>query len=213
MNKCGFLFGGLLLFAISASASPITYSLTVNTSSIAGGQGSLDFNFNPGPLGPQAASLQILGFSSDGSLAGSPQLTGDVSGTLPSIVTFDNGTGFNDYFDGFTYGSTLSFDFILYGPALSSPDGTSISNSTFAFSMFSDTDGTIPVLTNDTSRGFAFIVNINPDGSTTVTNYSDQTSVEPETGITPEPGGFLLVATGLAMIAVVSMRRRWQLSK
>lgn len=125
--------------------------MTVNTSSIIGTAGSVDFNFNPGPLVTQAASLQILSFSSDGSLTGIPTLTGDVSGVLPATVTFDNGTGFNDYFQGFTFGSTLSFSVSLYGSALSSPDGVSTSGSTFAFSMFSDPAGTMPVLTRDTT--------------------------------------------------------------
>lgn len=202
MNKCRLLFGGLLLFAISASASPVTYAVTVNTSSIAGDQGSLDFNFNPGPLETQAAALQILGFSSDGSLAGSPQLTGDVSGVLPSTLTFDNSTGFNDYFDGFTYGSTLSFDVSLYGSALSSPDGVSTSGSAFAFSMFSDAAGTIPVLTSDTTDGYALLVNVNPNGTTTLTDYST-----PDTSPVPEPGSFLLLGTGMAF-ALGALRSR-----
>lgn len=208
------LFGALLLcFAVSASAAPITYDVTINTSSIAGVAGSLDFNFSPGPLTTQAASLQILGLSSDGTSVGPPALTGDVSGVLPSTLTFDNGTVFNDYFEGFTYGSTLSFDVSLYGPALSSPDGVSTSGSLFAFSMFSDAAGTTPALTNDTTDGFAFIVNVNPDGSTTLTDYSDQTSVGPETSATPEPGSLLLVASGLAMLTIVLLRRKSLASK
>src|ERR1035441_7795706 len=107
-----------------ASAGPITYNVTVNTSSIAGTAGSLDLNFNPGPQVTQAANLQILNFASNGTLAGSPSLTGDVSGTLPGTLSFDNGTGFDDYFGRFTYGSTLSFEVMLYGLALSSPNGT-----------------------------------------------------------------------------------------
>jgi hypothetical protein len=200
------LWATLLCLATPAFAD--TIEVTVNTSSIAGTTGSLDFNFSPGPYQAQAASLQILGLSSDGTLAGAPELTGDVARALPSTLTFDNGTGFNDYFEGFTYGSTLSFDLTLYGPALSSPNGTSNSGSLFAFSMFSDAAGTIPVLTNDTTDGLAFIVNVNLDGSTTATDFSDQTSVEPETGVTPEPGGLLLVATGLMAIAFVRLRRR-----
>ena len=86
-------------------------------------------------------------------------------------LTFDNGTGFNDYFEGFTFGSTLSFQVSLYGPAFSSPDGTSTSGSTFAFSMFSDPAGTMPALTTDTTDGFAFTVDVNLDGTTTVTNF------------------------------------------
>jgi hypothetical protein len=74
---------------------------TVDSSSISGtAAGSLDFEFNPGPLVTQSASAQILDFSSNGMLAGGPMLTGDVVGTLPATVTFDNGTAFNDYFGG-----------------------------------------------------------------------------------------------------------------
>ncbi len=82
-----------LCFASMASAAPITYDVTVDTSSISGTAGSLDFNFNPGPLVTQAASLQIPNFASNGALAGSPSLTGDVAGVLPATLTFDNGTG------------------------------------------------------------------------------------------------------------------------
>jgi len=122
MSKQAVLFIASFLFAASlASADLITYDVTVNTSSISGTVGSLDFNFNPGPLITQSASLQILDFSGNGTLAGSPLLTGDVSGTLPATVTFDNGSVFNDYFEGFTFGTKLSFDVSLYGPALSSP--------------------------------------------------------------------------------------------
>ena len=160
---------GLCLAGL-VSASPITYSVTVNTSSVSGTAGSLDFNFNPGPLLTQAASLQILSFTSNGTLAGGPAHMGDVSGSLPATLIFDNGTGFNDYFEGFKYGSMLMFDVSLYGPALSSPNGTATSGSTFAFSMFSDAAGTMPALTTDTADGFAFTANVNLDGTTTVNN-------------------------------------------
>jgi hypothetical protein len=79
--------------------------VTVDTSSISGTGGSLDFNLNPGPLVTQAASLQVLGFASDGSVAGSPTLTGGVSGAFPSTLTYNDGTGFNDYFQGFRAGT------------------------------------------------------------------------------------------------------------
>src|SRR5437879_7504439 len=93
------LFTISILFAASlAWADPITYDVSVNTSAISGTSGSLEFQFNPGGLDTQAASLQILNFTSDGTLAGSPAVTGDVSGTLPGTLTFDNGAFFNDYF-------------------------------------------------------------------------------------------------------------------
>jgi hypothetical protein len=179
-----------------ASAGPITYNVTVNTSSIAGTAGSLDLNFNPGPQVTQAANLQILNFASNGTLAGSPSLTGDVSGTLPGTLSFDNGTGFNDYFGGFTYGSTLSFEVMLYGPALSSPNGTAASGSTFAFSMFSDAAGTIPALTTDLVDGFAATIDVNLVGTTTVTNFSPQTSIS----AVPEPSSVVLIGTALGAL-------------
>jgi hypothetical protein len=203
MGKGASLFiAALLCFASVASAAPITYDVAVDSSSISGTAGSLDFNFNPGPLVTQAASLQILDFTSDGTLAGSPTLSGDVAGTLPATLTFDNGTGFNDYFEGFTFASTLSFEVSLYGPALSSPDGTSTSGSTFAFSMFSDAAGTMPALTTDTTDGFAFTVDVNLDGTTTLTNFSTQTTVVPATPAVPEPGTLPLMAVGIGGIGL-----------
>ena len=199
-----------LFCAIPAMAGPVTYDVTVSTSSITGTMGSLDFNFNPGPLVSQAASLQILTFTSDGTLAGAcPCGTGDVNGQLPATLTFDNGTGFNDYFDDFTYGTTLSFAVSLYGPALSSPDGVSTSGTTFAFSMFSDSAGTIPVLTTDTTEGFAFTIAVNLDGSTTVTDDSPETAVKAVGGATaPEPGTAAALGVGIAALILLSLKAR-----
>ena len=202
------LVASFLCCTAGAFAGPITYGVIVDTSSISSTAGSLDFNFNPGPLVSQAATLQILGFSSDGALAGSPTLTGDVAGALPGLLTFDNGTGFNDYFEGFTFGSTLSFQVSLDGAALNSPDGTSSSGSTFAFSMFSDADGTVPVMTSDTTNGFAFTVDVNLDGTTSVTNFSTRTGVSPLTSAVPEPGGYALFGTVIVLLGALRFRRQ-----
>jgi hypothetical protein len=210
------LFSLVLLtgFAGAASADPITYDVTVNTPSIMGDNGSLDFNFNAGPFTTQAADLQILNFSSDGSLVGCIGniqgycQTGDVSGQLPATVTFDNGTGFNDYFDGFTFGTYISFDVSLYGPALSDPDGVSTSGSTFAFSMFSDAAGTVPALTQNTDgNGDAFIIDVNLDGTTTVVNQSDQAALAAVSS-TPEPGSLSLIALPIGLGIVFRLRQQ-----
>lgn len=190
----------MALSGILCAGYPITYDVTVNTASISGTAGSLDFNFNPGPLVTQAASLQILNFASNGTLAGSPTLTGDVTGLLPGTLMFDNSTGFNDYFDGFTYGSTPTFNVRLYGPALSAPNGTATSGSTFAFSIFSNPAGTTPALTTDLINGFAATIDVNLKGTTMVTNYSGQTKVTPLTTPVPEPSSLTLLGTATLFV-------------
>lgn len=206
MLKTTLLFIALLLGGVgSAMADGLTYNVTVDTSSIVGTGGSLDFQFNPGPLVTQTANLQIQSFTSSGTL-GSPMLSGDVGGALPGTVSFDNGGGYNDYFTGFTYGSALSFLVNLYGPAVTSPDGISTSGSRFAFSMFSDPGGTVPVLTSDLTDGYALTGDINLDGTATITNYSSQLTVTSPVTATPEPSTLLLLGSGLASLGF--LRRR-----
>jgi hypothetical protein len=194
---------GVLYFCFvnAVMADPITYDVSVDTASLSGTTGSLDFNFNPGPFVSQSASLQILNFATNGVFVPPPALTGDVTGTLPATLTFTNSTAFNDYFEAFTFGSSLSFRFSLYGPALSSPDGMSTSGSTFAFSMFSDASGTVPALTADTADGFAFTVNVNLDGSTSVNNFSSETAVGSSApSAVPEPCSLALLVTSMVLL-------------
>jgi len=201
----------LFCLTLTALADPVLEAVSVDTSILNGTSGSLDFNFNPGPLVSQSASLQILNFSSDGTLAGSPSVTGDVSGTLPGTLTFDNGTALNDYFEGFTFGNVLKFDVSLYGPALSSPDGTSTSGSSFGFSMFSDPLGATPAFTSDLVDGIALTVLVNLDGSSALTNFSSETSVEAAASAVPEPGGLaemLLLLLGTVFAARASNASR-----
>jgi hypothetical protein len=63
-----------LSLATWVCADSITYEVIVNTASIAGTGGSVDLNFNAGPLMTQNANVQILDFASNGTLAGSPSL-------------------------------------------------------------------------------------------------------------------------------------------
>jgi hypothetical protein len=200
----------ICLSLAGGAAADALYSVSVNTTSILGTTGSLDFNFGPGPLISQPALADISNFTTDGSLVGLPTLTGDASGALPGTVTFDNAGLFNDYFQDFTFGSSLAFDVRLYGPAVNSPDGVSTSGSAFSFSMFSDTAGSIPALTSDTLDGFAVTLAVNLDGSTTPTSFSSESTL---TGLTavPEPSLIAFLACSLTAIAGVSRYRRTRL--
>jgi hypothetical protein len=181
------------------SAGAIASLVTVNTSAISGTSGFLDFDFAPGN-NSQSAFVTIDNFSPGAALAGVPQVSGGVTGNLPGTLTIDNSTQFNDYFQAFNYGISIQFLLTLDGPALTSPDGVSTSGSTFAFGMF-DSTGSNPLLTTD-SNGNTFTVDVNLDGSTTITTFpSDGNGGPPAATVvaeTPEPSYFLLVALLLA---------------
>ena len=188
-------------------ASPATYHVTVDTTQLNGSTGSLDFNFEPGPLTTQAASVSILNFTTDGAPSGAASTAGDASGSLAaSTLLLDNGTGFNDYFTAFQYGSNIAFDISLFGPALSTPNGTATSGSLFAFSLFSDAAGTVPTLTTNTTDGFGYTVAVNLNGSTTATSYLTA-ATQPPPAVTPEPSSLLLACTGMAALLMVFRKR------
>jgi hypothetical protein len=190
-------------------ADAITYQVNVDTSAINSTSGFLDFDFAPAGNNSQAAFVTIGGFSTDGSLVGAPQASGGVSGNLPGTLIINNGTQFNDYFQGFTYGNSLAFLLSFGGPALTSPDGTSGSGSTFAFAMF-DSTGVNPLLTTD-PNGNTFAVNVNLDGTTTPTNFAvnglDGAPVASIQQVVPEPSGFVVAAL---VLACLYGGRRWQ---
>jgi hypothetical protein len=172
--------------------------VAVNTSSISGTNGSIDFQFNAGNRETQAATVTLSGLS--GGTLGSESNTGAVTGgPLPSAVTIGTGTAYNDLFETFKYGSTLTFTLDFSGPAVNAPNGLSTGNSEFFFSMFSDADGYDPVLTSD-PNGVAANVTVNPSGSITAA------AVSPQAAFVPEPGSFALMGSALALL--IGTRKR-----
>jgi hypothetical protein len=201
------------LAAVPAFADVI-YGVTVDTSSQLGNGGYIDLQFDPSSFTTQPANAAVTNFSTDGTLdtfGDDPfdGTSGNVSGTLPGTVSFDNGTTTNEYTQGITFGNTISFHLDLSGPAIDLPNGDG--GGSF-FLTFYDPSGD-PLLTNN-PNGPAFEVDVNGDGSTTptafanadggpsVVTYAGPTEVTP----TPEPSMVLLLAGGLA--AMASFRRR-----
>jgi len=176
MLKSYLLTFGLLLGAGAAQADAV-YQVSVNTSSLSGTTGSLDFQFNFGTGETQSASVTISNFT--GGTNGGATSTGQASGgPFPAAVTIGSGylsSGYNDYFETYTYGSTLKFSLDFSGPAVTAPDGVSSGSSEFYFSMFSDPNGITPAPGTD-MNGVAGTVVINPDGSSTTTNVSPNLS-------------------------------------
>jgi hypothetical protein len=200
-----------------AWADFITYNVSVNTSAISGQQGNLDFQFNPGGSGAMAATVMVTGYQGVGGiLAPSATLTGDAAGLLPSTLTLDNGTAFNDVFQGFTYGSNFSFQLRLSGPAVGGSGG--VFGSSFALSLY-DAAGINPLLTTD-PNGSVLTVNLNTNGTASVQSFpqspTDNTPIataSPAVTASPEPGSMVLLISTAPVVVGVWLRKRRRLPR
>ena len=199
----------LSMFAVTAAEAGVIYHVTVDTSSVSGTTGFLDFQFNPGNATSQPATAVISGFT--GGTFGAPSTTGDVSGTLPATTTFVNDTALNEEFIGYTYSSNFSFVLTLGGAAITSPNGTATAGTTFGLGLYDNSQN--PILTNQTTTtGFAGQVDINLNGTTTATSFPSSSGGAP-TVVTftaaPEPATMLAIALGLIGLAgTAAVRRR-----
>jgi len=191
----------LALLLPAGARAGIVYLVTVDTSAIRNTAGFLDFDFAPGSTPQsQAAFVQIGSFSPAGGLSGAPQVSGGGSGTLPAVVSLDNSTSFNDYFQGFNYGDAIAFSLSFGGPAIDSPNGTATFGSKFGFGMF-DSNGDA-LLTSDPN--VTFTVDVNPDGTTSLTSFSPNAQAALASSV-PEPEAPALLA--LALVGFLTARR------
>jgi hypothetical protein len=187
-------------------AAPMTYSITVNTSSLLGQMGNVDFQYNPGNATAAAGSVTIFLFSG-GTLAGMPQTTGAVSGTLPPSITITNASGPpNDYADGIVFGNMLQFLVSFNGPNVTSPSGSATAGSAFGFSLFNN-DFSAALLTSDPD-GILVSGQVDTKGNITLSSFASPRSAVTIAAV-PEPASWTLIALGaLAMLtrAVASSR-------
>jgi hypothetical protein len=188
----------------TARADFMLYEVDVNTSAVGAQTGFLDFQLNPGGLGAQAATATVTNFQTlGGILVGSAMVTGDASGSLPGTLTLDNGTAFNDIFQGFIYGRSFSFDLALSGAAVGNPGG--VFGSSFALSLYA-ADGITPLLTTD-PNGSVLTINLNTSGTIGIETFSQsQTNNTPAAVVTqvgavavPEPSSFALFVIAMAV--------------
>lgn len=194
----------LALLALSAAPLPAAriFQVKVNTPTLVGDPGYVDFQFNSGGADADAGSATITLFS--GATPGTDFPIGDVTGSLPGTVTINNTPGLNDLFQAVTFGSEILFRVTIDGPVLNSFDPLSTSGSTFTFSMFAD-DQVTPLLTNDPA-GFALTIDVGPLGALTVNDLSQRGVIE--LAEVPEPSTAALLLTGAALIAARLRRRR-----
>ncbi len=151
--------GALGLLTLGAAAQAQTrYLVTLNTRTLNTTSGGLDFQFNPGGSGTSTASVQVTGFTTNGTLVGASSDSGSATGALPGTLGISNSPGINEVFQGVTFGTTLSFALTF-----TSPDPTPV-GSLFAFTLF---DNSGSQLLSNNPDGSVLDISVNPDGSLT----------------------------------------------
>lgn len=203
----------VLCLCVERASAAVTYDVSVDTSTLSGQSGNLDFQFNPGDLTTLGATATVTDFTSLGATLIQPAtLTGGASGSLPGTLTLVNSSTYNDIFQGITFSSSLSFEVTLSGEAIDNPGGSF--GSSFLFSLYA-ADGTTPLLTTDSS-GSVVTVNLNPNGTTGSQTFPSDNSGGSSVGralpqsssAVPEPSTFALMAFGFAGLMGRQMRRR-----
>jgi hypothetical protein len=218
LNKTLLSLGLLALCSLTAplAIADEIYSVTVDTNGDSGQEGYLDLQLNPGAFATNLTNAQVTNFITNGTLDSfgldptfpADGYVGDVTGVLPGNLTFDNLQNPNEYTQGITFGSTISFDVDLYGPAIDSPDTTDYPSGSSLFVVdFFDLDGNA-LLTNS-SIGDVFTIDVNPNGSITPTAYANASGGPSMATFSqvPEPSMALLLGGGLIAIGALGRRR------
>jgi hypothetical protein len=194
------LLFALMLVAgvVPASASAESYHVSIDTSTLAGREGYLDFLFlglaNAGPV--QAKLSNFAGDFTSSSFA-----QGQVSGSLASQLTIGNGDAWNEFAQWTRLGGTLSFDVSFSQPAGSNNSSSnSVAGATLSVALL---DAGLNYLgASGDIATFALL----PAAVTTVSTdaaYATISNVSP----VPEPATYAMLATGLLLVASLRARR------
>lgn len=192
------LAASLLVLLSSHSAVADTWYVNVDTSTLSGQSGWLDFQFNPADAFAPAASATIMSFSSTGLMQPMPLVSGDVSGSLDGTLTLGNGQDFNGWLQGFTFGTVISFRVDINVPT----PNASGSGSAFSLSLY---DSSYNSLLADPNWGASLVINASDSGMMNVLAQAPSVSLSASPVPEPDMAASLLAGLGLVGFAV---RRR-----
>lgn len=174
----------------AALAAPVYYHVDIDTASLGTGTAYLGLTF----LGLDGAGAEAKVTDFVGSLVGTGSSSGDVTGSLPNLLSFGSAGGGGDFFQSIVLGGVFSFNVAF-------DVGTGDIGSAFSYSLFNDTQ----YLGANGDLG-TFFLDPTADKEVQVTmpaanQLSSVTAV-------PEPASLLLVLTAMSMILLTSQRLR-----
>ena len=140
------------------------YHVVVDTAALAGIQGLLSFQFNPGAIpGSPDAEAQITALNLFGGALGGSTIDGDAAEALGGDLRLRPSAALNRLIENVTLGARIEFDLEFVGSGLTQP-GLGDFADVFALQFVSAT-GAVPLLGAD-STGSLLRVILSPDGST-----------------------------------------------
>ena len=185
-------------FCLPVMGDTISYAVTIHTAANNGDYGFINFELNTGIGGtPGAVSATIYGFSGAvlNPLDPANDVLGTAAGDLAATVTMDN-SGFNDYYEGLTFGDRIWFIVTLSGSGLRLEGHAGATADTALHTYVFDSSGSSMLFEVDAS-GDAALVTV--QGSGIPITVGD---VQP----VPEPGTLSCMA--LVFLAAFAVRRR-----
>ena len=194
---------GALLLAPLACATPGAYDITINTAPLIGqasGPFSLDFQLNDGSGSADANNMATIGgfFYFGGAATGSPAPSGGASGDLYGAVHLTETSAFNELYQGFTPGSTLTFHVSL---TLNADAG--VTPDVFSFGILDSSLFNIPTTASDSS-----LFTISIYGGSSIVTTASGTDLPVTVNVTPVPEpGFWAAASGGLLLAFGAWRR------
>ncbi len=193
----GAIAAAFALISIPASQAAVVQTISVNTAPLLGlpASGSapfyLDFQLNGGGSLGNTATLSNFNFGGGSLSAGTEMTIGQASGTLASTITLtaDSSNPFNEFYQSFTPGSTLTFD-VTYSTNVNVPLAD-----LFIFSIL---DGSLQNIPTD---GFAnSLVTVSIDSVMPAAQaFSGTGDFAGVAAAVPEPSRALLLVAGLGV--------------
>lgn len=175
IQKCKLVHVLFLMLALGRIASASRgFVVTIDTSSLNGARGAIEFQLNPGPgtYDEGAVTIEFLGLTQHPNAS----VSGDVK--FSPTFTIGNSRAFNDFFAGATFGTSMTVRLLFTGPMVDNPTAGRTAGTDFTLSIYKNEQGSATALTNDGAGNALVQISFDPAAGMRVINNSTGARIE-----------------------------------